>query len=75
MQDASRRSRRLYCDWSGRRGKKPGSLKPIRPRNWRSELMHIAACATASAISSPSVTFPGGPLRGIRSESANTWLR
>jgi hypothetical protein len=45
----------LYCDWSGRCGNQPGSTRPIRPRNCRSELIPIAACATASATSSASL--------------------
>ena len=39
------RSRRLYCDCSGRCGNQPGSTRPTRPRNCRSELIPIAACA------------------------------
>jgi hypothetical protein len=37
---------------------------PTRPRNCRSELIPIAACATASATRSASVVSAGRPLRG-----------
>ena len=67
------RRRRLYCDWSGRCGNQPGSTRPIRPRNCRSELIPIAACATASATSSASVVNCGRPQRaGTRYSSAKT---
>src|SRR5262249_12703467 len=59
---------------SGRCGNQPGNTRPIRPRNCRSELIPIAACATASAISSASVTSGGLPARaGSRYSSANTY--
>ena len=68
----SLRSRRLYCDWSGRYGNQPGKSFPTRPKNWRSDGTPITACATESAINSASEIFPAGPLRGITNESANT---
>jgi hypothetical protein len=37
------RSRLLYCDWTGRYGKKPGSRRPIVPRNWRSDTKPVTA--------------------------------
>jgi hypothetical protein len=67
-----RRRRRLNCDCSGRWGKQPGSRRGLAPRNWRSETRPVTAWATASAISSASVTLPAGPGRGIDSEQAKT---
>src|SRR6185312_13658899 len=66
--------RRLYCDCSGRRGNQPGNTRPIKPRNCRSELIPIAACATANATNSASLTSAGRPPRaGTRYSSANTY--
>jgi hypothetical protein len=59
---------------SGRCGNQPGSIRPIRPRNCRSEHDPVAACATASATSSASVRSGGRPGRaGTGYSSANTY--
>ena len=59
---------------SAKLGIATGKTLPIRPRNCRSELIPIAACATASATSSPSVVSGGRPPRaGPRYSSANTY--
>jgi glutamate carboxypeptidase len=42
------------------------------PRNGRSEPSPVAACATANAITSWSVTLPRGPGRGIESGEGST---
>src|SRR6188472_2872004 len=73
MVGARRRKRRLYCDCSGRCGNQPGNTLPTNPRNCRSDGIPIAACATANATSSASVTLPGGPRRGIAAPSANMY--
>src|SRR5581483_1915377 len=74
ISSTSARSLRLYCDCSGRCGNQPGSTRPIRPRNCRSELIPIAACATARATSSASLTSGRRPPRaGTRYSSANTY--
>jgi len=43
-----------------------------RPQELAVETKPVTAWATASAISSSSVTLPAGPVRGIDSEQANT---
>src|SRR6478752_9439251 len=73
MVGARRRKRRLYCDCSGRCGNQPGNTLPTNPRNCRSDGIPIAACATANATSSASVTLPRGPRRGIAAPSANMY--
>jgi len=74
ISSTSARKRRLYCDWSGRCGNQPGNTRPTRPRNCRSELIPVAACATASATSSASLTSAGRPCRvGTRYSSAKTY--
>jgi hypothetical protein len=45
----------------GRWGNQPGSTRSARPRNWRSELIPIAAWQTASATSSASLVSAGRP--------------
>jgi hypothetical protein len=69
----SARKRRLCCDWSGRCGNQPGSMRPTSPRNCRSQLFPIAACATASATNSASLVNAGRLDRaGSRYSSAKT---
>jgi hypothetical protein len=52
-------------------GKPPRQHSTNRPRNWRSELIPIAACATASVTSSASVAFAGRPRAGTGYSSAS----
>jgi hypothetical protein len=73
INSTSPRSLRLYCDWSGRCGNQPGSTRPIRPKNCRSELIPIAACATDSATNSASLISGFRPPRtGTGYSSAKT---